>query len=157
MGGGGGFMGGLQDAFGAGEKPLVASDRVTPFDRWMGLDKGLVEADQMRQDVVYVDPADTANYLTVELSKPMGIAFVENEGECGGVYVEELLESGSAREATPSLLPSDQLVAVDGSLVLGWQFDPALDSIKSSTGETTRLIFFRGPTSFLYGPTKPAD
>ena len=29
-------------------------------------------------------------------------------------------------------------------------------AIKAS-GETTKLVFFRGPTMFLYGPTKPDD
>ena len=31
-----------------------------------------------------------------------------------------------------------------------------VDAIKGSEGETTKLTFFRGPTAFLYGPTKPA-
>ena len=28
-----------------------------------------------------------ANYVTVELAKPMGIGFVENDGGGGGIYV----------------------------------------------------------------------
>ena len=32
----------------------------------------------------------------------------------------------------------------------------AVDAIKGSEGESTKLTFFRGPTAFLYGPTKPA-
>eukprot|EP00965_Chrysotila_dentata_P227453 6196029-Pleurochrysis_carterae.AAC.1 len=51
-----------------------------PFDRWLGLDKDLVEEEsQSVQSVTYVDPTDTSNYVTVSLAKPMGIAFVENE------------------------------------------------------------------------------
>ena len=94
------------------------------------------------------------NYLTIELSKPMGIAFVENEGECGGIYVDDLLPDGSAASATPALARRDQLVAVDSQLVLGQDFDTALGAIQNSGGQTTKLVFFRGPTSFLYGPTK---
>ena len=33
---------------------------------------------------------------------------------------------------------------------------PREQAIKAS-GETTKLVFFRGPTMFLYGPTKPDD
>ena len=40
-----GLFDGVQKAFGspAGEKPIPAADRVTPFDRWLGLDASLVE------------------------------------------------------------------------------------------------------------------
>ena len=41
------------------------------------------------------------------------------------------------------------------TLVLGADFDTALDAIKGSAGETCKLVFFRGPTQFLYGPTAP--
>ena len=40
------------------------------------------------------------------------------------------------------------------TLVLGADFDTALDTIKGA-GDTVKLTFFRGPTSFLYGPTAP--
>lgn len=151
-----GFLDGVKDAFGSGgDKPMVSDDRVTPFDRWLGLDKDLVDQPQADQSVKYVDPLDTANYAVYELSKPMGLAFVENEVECGGVFVEEVLESGSANGC--GVAPRDQLVAVDKTLVLGWDCDNALEAITTSQGETTKLVFFRGPTAFLYGPTKPDD
>ena len=56
-----GLFDGDKDAFsagGAGDKPLVAADRVTPFDRWMGLDKALVDAEegQMDESASYIDP-----------------------------------------------------------------------------------------------------
>lgn len=154
-----GLFDGVKEAFsGGGDKPMVTSDRITPFDRWLGLDKDLeaAEASRVNQDIKYVDPSDTTNYVTVAIPKPMGISFVENDGECGGVFIEEVLPTGSAAAASPALLASDQLVSVDGSLVLGVPFDAALDAIKATTGETTKLVFFRGPTSFLYGPTAPA-
>jgi len=74
---------GLFDSLGAGEKPVVTSDKVTPFDRWLGLDKGAPEAVSEvpgAESARYVDPSDAANYVTVMLAKPMGIAFRENEG-----------------------------------------------------------------------------
>merc|ERR1711972_1108976 len=87
----------------------------------------------------------------------MGITFVENDGECGGVCVEKVSETGSAFSATPAIKANDQLVAVDGDLVFGKDYDSAIGMIKSSSGETTKLVFYRGPTQFLYGPTKPDD
>lgn len=96
-----GLLDGVKDAFGGGDKPLVAADRVTPFDRWLGLDKDLEAElnDGVDQDVTYVDPSDASNYVSLSLVKPMGIAFVENEGGCGGVFVDE------ARGAAPTLPP----------------------------------------------------
>lgn len=121
-----------QDAFGSGgDKPLVTEDRVTPFDRWLGLDKDLVEGPQVDETASYIDPLDVSNYAAYDLAKPMGIAFVENEGECGGVFVEEVLESGSANGV--GVAARDQLVAVDGTLVMGLEFDAALDAIKVTT------------------------
>ena len=75
-----GLFDGVKDAFGASgaEKPLVAADRVTPFDRWMGLDKALVDEETPDETAAYIDPTDKTNYFSVMLPKPMGIAFVEN-------------------------------------------------------------------------------
>ena len=153
-----GLFDGVKDAFGSSgaEKPLVAADRVTPFDRWMGLDKALVEAETPDESAAYIDPTDKANYFTVELPKPMGIAFVENDRDCGGVYVDEVLAEGSAKSKNAPLLKGDQLVGVDALAVIGADFDQAIAAIKQTESETTKLTFFRGPTAFLYGPTAPS-
>ena len=148
-----GLFDGVKDAFGSPDKPLVDDERVTPFDRWLGLDKGLADANENLAAVTYVDPADKTNYLTVALAKPMGIAFVENEN-VGGVFIDEILSEGSATGS--ALQQSDQLVAVDSNLVLGAPFDDALGAIRASETEATKLVFFRGPTNFLYGPTQPS-
>ena len=56
-----GLFDGVKDAFG-GDKPIVAADRVTPFDRWMGLDKTLVDAEEaFDESVAYIDPNDPTN------------------------------------------------------------------------------------------------
>jgi len=151
-----GLLDGAKNVF-SGDQPIVAADRVTPFDRWLGNDKELLNAEQPKENVAYIDPNEVSNYLTVELVKPMGIVFAENEGECGGVFVEEILDEGSASSSPSKLAKGDQLVGVDSSLVLGSTFDMAIDAIKDSGSASTRLVFFRGPTSFLYGPTKPDD
>ena len=155
-----GLFDGVKDAFGGKggdyDKPLVAADRVTPFDRWMGLDKALVDAEnQVDESAAYIDPNDLANYYSISLPKPMGIAFVENDGECAGVYVDQVLAEGSASSEKAPLVKYDQLVGVDTSSVHGADFDTALDTIKAASGEKTKLTFFRGPTAFLYGPTQP--
>ena len=110
---------------------------------------------QPDQSASYVDPNDPSNYFSVGLAKPMGISFVENEGGSGGVYIDEVLTEGSAAGSSTPLLKGDQLVGVDGVSVAGADFDGALDVIKGTSGETTKLTFFRGPISFLYGPTAP--
>lgn len=151
-----GLFDGVKDAFG-GDKPVVAADRVTPFDRWLGLDKALVDAENtVDESATYIDPTDTSNYFSVTLAKPMGIAFVENDGECSGVYIDQVLAEGSASASAAPLAKGDQLVGVDATPVHGADFDTALDAIKASSGETTKLTFFRGPTAFLYGPTAPS-
>jgi len=152
-----GLLDGVKDAFAttSSEKPPVAADRVTPFDRWLGLDKDLEEAEDTTKQVTFIDPNNVENYVSTSLAKPMGIAFTENEGECGGICIDEVLEEGSAASSSTPLLAGDQLVAVDSALVLGASFDDALDAIKGSASATVKLTFFRGPTSFLYGPTTP--
>ena len=151
-----GLFDGVKDAFG-GDKPLVAADRVTPFDRWMGLDKALTDAENaVDESASYIDPNDPANYFLVALPKPMGIAFVENEGDIGGVYVDAILPEGSASSEEAPLTKGDQLVGVDATVVAGADFDAALDAIRASDAPRTKLTFFRGPTAFLYGPSARA-
>ena len=56
---------------------------------------------------------------------------------------------------SPTVIVHPELPSTAQTLVLGADFDTALDAIKGSTGETCKLTFFRGPTMFLYGPTAP--
>jgi len=149
-----GLFDGVKDAFG-GDKPIPTADRVTPFDKWLGLDTALVSEEKIDETAAYIDPSDTANYFSVSLTKPMGLAFIENEGGSGGVYVDEVLAEGSAASCGTKMEKGDQLVGVDASIVAGNDFDTALDVIKGTAGDTTKLTFFRGPVAFLYGPTAP--
>ncbi|KAL3912026.1 MAG: hypothetical protein SGPRY_008477 [Prymnesium sp.] len=108
-----GLFDGAKEAFSTNaDKPLVAADRVTPFDRWLGLDKELVEAEAPEQ-VSFIDPTDAANYVSLQLAKPMGIAFIENEGDTGGICIDEILAEGSAASSDVPLQTGDQLVAVN--------------------------------------------
>ena len=116
-----GFLDGAKAVF-AGDKPVVAADRVTPFDRWLGIDvrsdesQGQAEAFAVPDD--FVDSMDESNYVFVDLPKPMGIVFEENDPGTGGVFVASLAEGGAA-EADASLKAGDQLVAVAGTTVKG--------------------------------------
>lgn len=95
---------------------------------------------------------DATNYVMTSLTKPMGIVFEENDSEFGGIFVLEITE-GSAAETDGTVRPGDQLVSVDGKKVTGIQFEEALGAIIDSTEDKTKLVFFRGPSKFLYGPT----
>ena len=95
---------------------------------------------------------DEKNYVSCLLEKPMGIVFEENDEEFGGIFVISLSEGGAA-ETEGTLKPGDQLVAVNDQKVSGLIFDEALGYIVDATTEKTKLTFFRGSESQLYGPT----
>lgn len=98
----------------------------------------------------FVDSMDAKNYVTVELEKPMGIVFEENEEEFGGIFVQSLKE-GSKAEGL--LQPGDQLVAVSGNKVASLSFDDALGAIVDDESPKTKLVLFRGTAPQFYGPT----
>ena len=95
---------------------------------------------------------DSKNYIAIQLQKPMGIVFEENDEEYGGIFVQALKDGGIA--ATHGVAQAgDQLVAVDTIKVSGMSFDDALSKIIESQGESTKLTLFRGSAKQLYGPT----
>jgi membrane-associated protease RseP (regulator of RpoE activity) len=102
--------------------------------------------------VDYVDSMDVSNYVFVELNKPMGIVFEENDADFGGIFVHSLKENGAA--ASLPIQVGDQLVAVQKQKVSGLPFDEALNAITTSPDDSKiHLIFFRGRASQFYGPT----
>ena len=69
---------------------------------------------------------DESNYVVVELAKPMGIVFEENDdADYGGIFVQSLKDDGAA-SASGKLQVGDQLVAVASQKVCGLPFDDAL-------------------------------
>jgi C-terminal processing protease CtpA/Prc len=100
----------------------------------------------------FVDAMDENNYVSVELPKPMGIVFEENDSDFGGVFVQSLKEDGVAQK-NGVLQEGDQLVAVNTEKVFGLSFDDALGKIVDAEGQTTKLLMFRGKAKQLYGPT----
>jgi C-terminal processing protease CtpA/Prc len=95
---------------------------------------------------------DEKNYIAVELAKPMGIVFEENDADFGGIFVQSLKEGGIAADHGV-LKMGDQLVAVDKVKVSGQPFDDALGTIVNAEGETTKLVVFRGGAKQFYGKT----
>jgi C-terminal processing protease CtpA/Prc len=100
----------------------------------------------------FVDAMDETNYVAVQLSKPMGIVFEENDSDIGGIYVQSLKEDGSAANCG-FLKEGDQLIAVNTMKVSGLPFDDALGAIVDSEGDSTKLVLFRGSAKQFYGPT----
>lgn len=128
-------------------------------DRWLGIDVERTEAAEAAAFAVpddFVDSMDEANYVSVELSKPMGIVFEENDPSSGGVFVASLAEGGAAAEDS-TLKSGDQLIAVGATNVKGRDFDTCLGAIQASTAEKTKIVVFRGGPSSLYGNLGASD
>ncbi|KAL7428340.1 hypothetical protein ACHAXH_002414 [Discostella pseudostelligera] len=150
-----GVFDGVKEAFGADGMGELSVERETPIDRWMGWNTKSVDSPQdavgSKTPLNFIDSMDTKNYVSTSLAKPMGIVFEENDSEFGGIFVLEITE-GSSSEIDGTLRPGDQLVSVGGTKVSGLQFEEALGKIIESTEEKVKLVFFRGPAKFLYGP-----
>mmetsp|Transcript_7818 Transcript_7818/g.17038 ORF Transcript_7818/g.17038 Transcript_7818/m.17038 type:complete len:219 (-) Transcript_7818:107-763(-) len=150
-----GLFDGVKEAFSAPalEKSQIDAERETPIDRWMGW--SVKTEDEQQAAAVdaanFVDSMNEANYVTVSLSKPMGIVFEENDEKYGGIFVLSLSDGSAQQEGT--IRPGDELVAVGNKKVAGLAFDDALGAIIDSDGETTKLVLFRGSAKDLYGPT----
>jgi hypothetical protein len=92
------------------------------------------------------------NYVTVALTKPMGIVFEENDADFGGIFVQSIKEDGEAAKDGKTQ-EGDQLVAVENRKVSGLSFDEALGAIIDAASKKVKLVFFRGSSKQLYGPT----
>ena len=179
-----GLFDGVKDAFSAPATTQIDSERETPIDRWMGwsvasdnaqkevgagadagrcmiwiLDSFFTSAGTKCACFCFVtdfiDSMDEKNYVSVELTKPMGIVFEENDSEFGGIFVQSLKEDGVAAE-NGMLESGDQLIVVGSKAVSGLDFDEALGTILDSTDEKTKLTLFRGTAKQFYGPTGPS-
>lgn len=154
-----GLFDGVKEAFGGGnslDKPEIGSERETPIDRWMGWtvvsEKKQKQVPENNQAGDFLDAMDGVNYVSVELPKPMGIIFEENDSEFGGIFVQSLKEGGAAG-VDDLVKVTDQLIAVEDDDVSGMPFEDALNKVVESTGGTTKLILFRGTAKQFYGPT----
>ncbi|KAL7450580.1 hypothetical protein ACHAWC_002474 [Mediolabrus comicus] len=89
-----------------------------------------------------MDPMDVNSYISVCLSKPIGILFEENIPEYGGAAAD-----GSIRRGY-------QLIAVGDKRVSGLDFDEAvIKPIVDKVEADVMLVFFKGTAECLYGST----
>jgi len=151
-----GLFDGVKDAFGspAVERSTLGKERETPIDRWMGwsVQSNAEQQEQEAAPADFLDAMDEGNYIAVELVKPMGIVFEENDDDFGGIFVQSIKEGGAA-DANGVLMEGDQLIVVGTSAVNGLPFDDALGTIVSAEAEKVKLTVFRGPAKQFYGVT----
>lgn len=99
-----------------------------------------------------LNPRDRDNYVTVELTKPLGIGFAEANGQDGAVITE--FQPGSAA-AKDKVLRQDYVLALVGlTPVYDMKFADALQPIKDAEG-AVKLTFFQGDADAFYGKRKP--
>jgi C-terminal processing protease CtpA/Prc len=110
----------------------------------------LYTAQQIPKD--FVDAMDEGNYVAVELTKPMGIVFEENDNDFGGIFVQSIKDGGAA-DSNGVLMEGDQLIAVGTTAVHGLAFDDALGIIVDAQEAKVKLVMFRGGAKQFYGPT----
>lgn len=145
-----GLFDGIGEVFKSDEAEAIEAARETPFDRWLGID---TKRTNVKTDVDFVDSMSDRNYVKVNLPKPMGVVFEENDPTVGGVFAASIMPDMAAHK-TGKLQAGDQLVAVGDQDVLGLLFDDALSYITSTEGNVD-LVFFRGGLQNLYGPRAP--
>lgn len=150
-----GLFDGVKDAFTQPPSSLD-SERETPIDRWMGW--SVVSENEVKEPsapVDFLDSMDEQNYVGIQLAKPMGIIFEENDSEYGGIFVQSLAEDGAAAK-NGRLEVGDQLITVGTKNVSGLDFDDALAAIIECGEDLTPLTVFRGTAKQFYGPTGPS-
>jgi hypothetical protein len=80
------------------------------------------------------------------VARPLGVIFGENPAPYGGLVVDDValgLNGGAA-----GLKIGDQLIAINGDVVIGGDFDDTMDVLRDA--EILDLMLFRGPAKLLY-------
>lgn len=86
--------------------------------------------------------------FTVSVKKPMGIIFGENPRPILGLVVDDVspgLNGGAA-----GLRDGDQLVAVNGQVAVGRDFDAVMSLLQQDNSPFLKLTMFRGSATDLY-------
>lgn len=89
--------------------------------------------------------------VRLSLSKPLGLVLEERPGGAGGVYVESLVDGGSAL-ASGAVQAGDVVVSVAGTVVATSSFDSVMEAIGAAPDEVA-LTLARLPAA---GPPAPA-
>ena len=90
--------------------------------------------------------------VRLSLAKPLGLVLEERPGGAGGVYVESLVDGGSAL-ASGAVQPGDVVVSVAGTVVASLDFDSVMEAIGAAPDEVA-LTLARLPTAAA--PAAPA-
>lgn len=79
--------------------------------------------------------------------KPLGIVFGENKDPYYGLVVDDVAEGQNGGRA--GLRLGDQLMAVNGQVVVGKNFDSVMTILQNAEG-TLDLVMYRGPVASMY-------
>jgi hypothetical protein len=85
--------------------------------------------------------------FSVSISKPLGVVFGENRDPYSGLQIDDLSEGSNGE--TAGLRVGDQLLSVDGTVVVGKDFDSVMDELISGPADLD-LVFYRGNVKSLY-------
>lgn len=81
------------------------------------------------------------------MPKPLGVVFGENPDPYYGLVVDDIAEGQNG--AMAGLRVGDQLMAINGKVVVGMGFDSIMGMLQSAPGRLD-LVMYRGPVSNMY-------
>lgn len=85
----------------------------------------------------------------VSVPKPLGVIFGENPPPYQGLVVDDISEGMNGGKS--GLRQGDQLVAVNGKVIIGFDFDSAMSKMTGDdAGPVLDLALYRGPVRQLY-------
>jgi hypothetical protein len=84
---------------------------------------------------------------STRVAKPLGIVFGENPEPYFGLVVDDVAEGQNGGAA--GLRVGDQLMAINGNVVVGMDFDSIMGGLQSASGDLD-LVMYRGPVSNMY-------
>jgi hypothetical protein len=85
--------------------------------------------------------------FSVSITKPLGVVFGENSDPYCGLQIDDISEGLNGGKA--GLRVGDQLLSVDGTVVVGKDFDSVMGELTSGPADLD-LIFYRGNVKSLY-------
>ena len=93
--------------------------------------------------------------VRLSLAKPLGLVLEERPGGAGGVYVESLVDGGSAL-ASGAVQPGDVVVSVAGTVVASLDFDSVMDAIGAAPDEVALTLARLPAAGAPAAPAAPA-
>jgi hypothetical protein len=81
------------------------------------------------------------------VAKPLGVVFGENPDPYYGLVVDDVAEGLNGGKA--GLRVGDQLMAINGNVVVGKDFDTVMGMLQSASGKLD-LVLYRGPVTTLF-------